>query len=207
MSRFLQSTFALLFSFAFFTAAGEKLGANTLAANALLMQLLMLAAFGMDGFAYAAEGLTGNRLGAGDLTGFYAAVRRCGIWCMAAGCSVSAAFLLGEVPISSVLTNLATVRELLAAYYPWLVVLPLIAAPSYLLDGVFIGSAETRYMMTTMLISVLLVYLPLWFVTRDWGNHGLWLAFTAFNASRGVGLYICFRRLSRRDTWLKPAHR
>ena len=39
-------TVCLLASFAFFTAMGDKLGADTLAANALLIQMLMLAAFG-----------------------------------------------------------------------------------------------------------------------------------------------------------------
>ena len=82
------------------------------------------------------------------------------------------------------------------------VLLPLVAAPSYLLDGVFIGSAATRYMMSTMLVSLLLVYLPLWYFTRDWGNHGLWLAFTAFNGARGITLYYCYRQLNRRDGWL-----
>ena len=84
----------------------------------------------------------------------------------------------------------------------WLVLLPLVAAPSYLLDGVFIGSAETRYMMLTMIFSTFAVYLPLWFLTREWGNHGLWLAFTAFNAARALTLYGCYRRLSRDDRWL-----
>jgi len=52
------------------------------------------------------------------------------------------------------------------------------------------------------LFSALGVYLPLWFFTRDWGNHGLWLAFTAFNAARGATLYYCYRRLSNKNSWL-----
>ena len=58
-------------------------------------------------------------------------------------------------------------------------------------------------MMTTMLFSTLCVYLPLWYVTRDWGNHGLWFAFTAFNAARGISLYYYFARLNRTGGWLK----
>jgi MATE family multidrug resistance protein len=84
-----------------------------------------------------------------------------------------------------------------------LIALPLLAAPTYLLDGVFIGSAETRYMMTTMMFSALCVYLPLWYVTRDLGNHGLWLAFAAFNAARGITLYHYFRQLSNAGAWLR----
>ncbi len=195
-------TVCLLFAFAFFTAAGDKLGADVLAANTLLIQLLLLSSYALDGFAYAAEGLAGHRLGAGDLQGFYRAVRHCALWCLLAGGLVSLCFGLLQRPLVYTLSDIPTVRELMQAHYPWLVALPLIAAPSYLLDGVFIGGAETRPMMLTMLISTLCVYLPLWYLTQAWGNHGLWFAFTAFNASRGITLYYCYRRLSDGAGWL-----
>ena len=156
----------------------------------------------MDGFATAVEGLAGQRLGGRDLPGFQRAVRRCGLWTLVAAGLVSLAFLSLQQPIVNVLTGIDAVRELMASYFPWLVLLPLLAAPSYLLDGVFIGAAETRYMMSTMLQSVLLVYLPLWYLTQGLGNHGLWLSFTAFNLARGVGLYYWFRRLTEGGGWL-----
>ncbi len=195
-------TVCLLASFAFFTAAGDKLGPDVLAANALLMQLLLLCAYGLDGFAFAAEGLAGNHLGAGNLEGFYGAVKRCALWCLAGGAVISLCLALFHSPVIGALSDITAVRELMRTHYPWLVALPLVAAPSYLLDGVFIGSAETRYMMITMLFSCLAVYLPLWYLTRGWGNHGLWFAFTAFNAARGISLYLYYRRLSARGAWL-----
>lgn len=199
-------TVCLLFSFAFFTAAGDKFGVDTLAANSLLMHLLMFASYGMDGFAYAAEGLAGNRLGGRDQAGFYRAVKRCAQWCAVTAVAVSAILALGHQPLFSLLTGLPAVHHLMTDYLWWLVVLPMIAAPSYLLDGVFIGAAETRPMMLTMLISTGLVYLPLWWLTRHWGNHGLWLAFTAFNACRGVSLFLVYRRYTRHNLWLpQPA--
>jgi MATE family multidrug resistance protein len=196
-------TVALLFSFAFFTAMGDKLGPDTLAANALMMQLLILTAFGLDGFAHAAEGLAGNALGARDLVAFHAAVRRCAWWSAATAVTISAFFLLADGPLYRLLTDIDAVRDIMTRHSPWLIALPLIAAPSYLLDGVFIGSAETRYMMTTMLFSTLCVYLPLWYATQWWGNHGLWFAFSAFNAARGITLYYYFARLNRTEGWLR----
>lgn len=194
-------TITLLSAFAFFTAMGEKLGGPTLAANALLMQLLLLTAYGLDGFAYAVEGLAGNRAGAGDRDGFYHAVRRCGFWCAVGALFLSLAFLLLQQPLFALLTSLPEVREILHGHRLWLVLLPLVAAPTYLLDGVFIGTTQTRDMMITMLASALLVYLPVWYVSQPWDNHGLWLSFTLFNAARGLTLYVCYRRLSRRGGW------
>ena len=196
-------TISLLFTFAFFTAQGENFGSDTLAANTLMMQLMMMAAYGMDGFATAVEGLAGQRLGGRDMPGFHRAVGRCSYWTLIAAGVVSLAFLLLRQPLVDTLTNIESVQELMLLYFPWLIALPLLAAPSYLLDGVFIGAAETRYMMTTMLQSVLLVYLPLWYLTQGLGNHGLWLSFTAFNLARGITLYYWFQRLTRREQWLR----
>lgn len=195
-------TMALLFSFAFFTAMGDKFGSEVLAANTLLIQLLLMAAYGMDGFAFAAEGLAGSCLGGRDLPGFHAVVRRCSVWTLVAAAVVSLSLLLLQGLLTNLLTDLDSVRELISEYYPWLVLLPLLAAPSYLLDGVFIGSSETRYMMTTMLFSLLLVYLPLWQLTSPWDNHGLWFSFSAFNLARGLSLYFYYRKLSQRGGWL-----
>jgi MATE family multidrug resistance protein len=56
-------------------------------------------------------------------------------------------------------------------------------------------------MQNCMLLSAGLVYLPCWYFTRDWGNHGLWLSFAAFNAARGISMAACFGWLSRREQW------
>jgi MATE family multidrug resistance protein len=196
-------TFCLLFTFAFFTAQGENLGTEVLAANTLMLQLMMMAAYGMDGFAFAAEGLCGQELGARRMPGFYHATRRCALWTAIAAAAVSLSLWLFQSPLVELLTGIDSVKELMLLYFPWLILLPLVAGPSYLLDGVFIGAAETRYMMSTMMLSLFLVYLPLWYLTREMGNHGLWLAFTAFNLARGITLYYWFARLSREQLWLR----
>lgn len=148
------------------------------------------------------EGLAGSRAGAGDRAGFYRAVRRCSFWCALGALLFSIAFLLQQ-PLFALLTSLQEVREMLHSHRLWLVILLLVSAPTYLLDGVFIGTTETRDMVITMLASALLVYLPVWYVSQPRGNHGLWLSFTLFNAARGLSLYICYRRLSRLNSWFK----
>jgi MATE family multidrug resistance protein len=195
-------TVCLLFSFAFFTAMSTRLGEPTLAANAIMLNLLLFAAYGLDGFAYAAEGLAGNAAGGGDLARFRRAVTACWNWSCATAVLLSAFFLLGAPWLYPLFTAHDRVQMLLTHYHPWLVVMPLVAAPSYLLDGVFIGAARTRYMMYSMLLSVGSVYLPLWYLLQGYGNHGLWSAFLCFNGARGVTLWLYFLHLDRRDGWL-----
>lgn len=198
----LVRTLSLLACFAFFTAMGEKLGQDVVAANALMLQFLLLASFALDGFAYAAEGMSGGRLGAGDLNGFYRVVTRCALWSACSACLISLSIALGQPLLIPLMSDIDSVRQILVDVHLWLVLLPLLAAPSYLLDGVFIGAAETRPLMTTMLFSALLVFLPAWYFTQSYGNHGLWLALALFNTARGVSLAFVFRHFCRRGYWI-----
>ena len=49
--------------FAFVTFQGASLGDGVVAANAILMNFLMLISFAMDGFAYAMEAIVGKAIG------------------------------------------------------------------------------------------------------------------------------------------------
>ena len=194
-------TFTLLFAFAFFTFAGEKLGASVVAANSVMLQFLLFAAFALDGFAYAAEGLAGQALGAGSIAQFHAVTRRCALWSGLSALLMSGLVLAGSGWLFPALTSLPEVLAIMQAQGRWLVLLPLVAAPSYLLDGVFIGAGETRAMMLTMLFSALAIYLPAWWLGQAWGNHGLWFAFTLFNGARGATLAAYYALLTRSNRW------
>ena len=92
------------------------------------------------------------------------------------------------------LTDLPDVRETTMRYLPWLIVSPLVSVWSFLYDGVYIGATRAREMRNLMLVSTFAVFLPAWFLLQGLGNHGLWLAFTIFMASRGIGMHFLYRR-------------
>lgn len=196
-------TWALLFAFAFFTAAGEKLGTDVVAANAVMIQFLMFASFALDGFAYAAEGLAGEALGASDTQRFLQVAKRCALWTLLAAGLISGVILLGKPWFFPWLTGIPSVLGIMQTHGLWLVLLPLLAAPGYLLDGLFIGAGATRAMMQTMMFSAFAVYLPSWWIFSTLENHGLWLAFTLFTLSRSVTLAWYFLRFTRRGQWLE----
>ena len=133
---------------------------------------------------------------------FHQAVRACWRWSLLTSTLISGSYVLAAPIMFPLFTPHPPVLAQLQIYLPWLVLMPLAAAPSYLLDGVFIGAARSRYMMHSMVICLALVYLPLWYLLQDMGNNGLWLAFTAFNAARGITLYWYFHHLGRRGLWL-----
>jgi len=187
-------TMALMFTLAFVTAQGARLGPLVLAANAVLMQFQHLASFGLDGIAHAAEALVGKAVGAGQRDSLARAVRLSLRWSLVFAAGFSLAFLAGGPLLIRTLTGLPEVRDTALAYLPWLVASPLVSVWSFLYDGVFVGATRAREMRDIMLVSALLVFLPVWFLLRDFGNHGLWFAFLAFLASRGAGMHVIYRR-------------
>jgi MATE family multidrug resistance protein len=191
----------LLGSFAFFTAQSAAQGETVLAANALLIQLLLLTSFGLDGIAHAAEALVGESMGQNSSTRFIQTCRACLIWSLAIAALYSLGFWVLQTPAIALLTKLPEVTASLLQSYPWVIALPLIAVWSYLLDGIFIGATQSRAMLHSMLLSVLLVYLPIWYTSQGLANHGLWLAFTAFNAARGLSLGGYFYYLTVKGRW------
>jgi len=193
-AHLLIRTLALMFTFAFVTAQGARLGGLFLAANAVLMNLQVLTAFALDGFAHAAEALVGKAVGEKRREALEQSVRLALKWSLIFATGFCLFYVIVGPLLIRMLTDLEGVRETALRYFPWLVVSPLVSVWSFLYDGVYVGATRAREMRNIMLFSTVAVFLPAWFLLQGWGNHGLWLAFTLFMASRGVGMHIGYRR-------------
>lgn len=184
-------TITLLICFGFFTAQGASFGNTILAANAILLNLLLITSHGLDGFAHAAEALVGETVGQQDSEQLKRVLIACGYWSLYTAIAFTLAFAVFEPVIIELYTSIIELQDSVAEYYGWLLVLPIISVWSYLFDGVFIGALKGRAMQNTMLFSALVIFLPIWYLTQAMGNHGLWLAFIAFNAARGLSQACC----------------
>ncbi|MBI6899713.1 MATE family efflux transporter [Pseudomonas putida] len=198
---FLRSL-ALQLVFLLLTVQGACLGEATVAANALLLNGLMLTAYALDGLAHAVEALCGHAIGARDREALKRAlVVACG-WSLIVSLGFAVLFLLGGHLFIDLQTDIASVREAAYPYLPYLAVLPLVAVWSYLLDGLFIGATRAREMRNAMLVSVAIA-LPVAVVIRGFGNHGLWLAFLGFMALRAGTLGWVGWRLQEKQRWIQ----
>ncbi|MHB0850470.1 MATE family efflux transporter [Stutzerimonas nitrititolerans] len=195
---------ALQLVFFLVTVQGTRLGDATVAANALLLNGLLLTAHALDGLAHSVEALSGHAIGAGNRDELRRTLTVAGGWSLIASLGFAGFFLLGGHLFIQLQTDIPAVRELALAYMPYLAALPLIAVWSYLLDGLFIGATRAREMRNGMLLA-LAIALPLGWLLQGLGNHGLWLAFLAFMLSRGICLGLIARRLQRRQAWFKLA--
>ncbi len=194
----LLRTLSLMFVFAFITAQGARSGDVVLAANALLMNLQYFLSYALDGIAHAAEALVGKAVGARDLRGLLAAVRRTLAWSVGFAALLAAGYAAGGTMLIGVLTDIPEIRAAARTFLPWLVLSPLISVWSFLYDGVYVGATRPREMRVVMMASAALVFLPAWYLAQPLGNHALWLAFTLFMASRGIGMHVWFRRMVER---------
>ena len=186
-------TMALMFAFGFVTAAGARMGGLILAANAVLMNLLNLIAFAMDGLAHAAEALVGKATGAKDRLSLQRSVQLTMRWSLYFAIGFSIVFWITGPMFVRILTDIPEVIEITLEYLPWLIAAPVIAFWAYLYDGVFVGATRAKEMRNSMVASTFFVFVPAWFAFRFLGNHGLWLAFMIFLASRGIGMHYYYR--------------
>ena len=181
-------TLCLVFSFAYFTAQSAKFGEVVLAANAILMHLQSIMAYGLDGFAHAAEALTGSAYGAAKRQDFSRAVRLTNIWAGIMAAIVSLLYLIFGSFILGLFSNIQAVIETALIYLPWMIIAPLISVWSFQFDGIFIGVGYTREMRNAMLVSTALYLVLLNLLLPYWGNHGLFIALSLFMLIRALTL-------------------
>ena len=180
-------TVALLTLFAWLANAGARLGTNALAANQVLLQVIALVAFVLDGFAFTAESRVGQAIGARSRPDLVRAIRLTGEFSF--GCAALACVLiwtLGEPSIKFLVAN-QMVRRLSNTFLPVVAILPLLGTPAWLLDGIFIGATGGKALRNAALLTTGL-YIATDLLLRPWGIWGLWTAFLLSYVYRAVSL-------------------
>ncbi|TYB82365.1 MATE family efflux transporter [Maritimibacter fusiformis] len=174
---------------------GAGFGDVTLAANQVLFQFLHITAYAMDGFAFGAEALVGQAMGARDRPRLRRAAIVSSIWGAITVGAMMLIFLIGGGAIIDLMTTAPDVRIEARVYLPWLILMPLIGWAPWMLDGIFIGATRTADMRNMMMVSALVYVAALYALLPTFGNHGLWAALLISFASRGVTLGLRYPAL------------
>ncbi|QYJ93931.1 MATE family efflux transporter [Shewanella spartinae] len=188
----------LQLAFAFMTFQGANLGDNTVAANAVLLNLLLLISYALDGIAYYGEAEVGRAVGEKSHERMTQSITLAGLWSAIFALLFTLFFALWGEQIIKLLTNISEVRQEAQAYLGWVVALPLLAFGSYLFDGVYIGAAQGKAMRNTMILATFGVFFPTWLLLQGYGNHALWAAMSLFMLTRSLSLALDYHyRLSK----------
>lgn len=189
-------TLCLIFGFAWFTNDGAARGDVMLAANAILMQFVSFSAFFLDGYALAAESLTGKAVGRKDRQLLNRILRYISELGLVTAIVISVGLFVCGPLVIDLLTTAESVRIAAREYLWWAIAVPVISVWCFLLDGIFIGATCTREMRNAMIVS-LFIYLGSWYLLVPLlDNHGLWLALSIYYLARAGTLLFYLNRVN-----------
>ncbi|WP_252738748.1 MATE family efflux transporter [Colwellia sp. D2M02] len=181
-------TLCLQVAFLFITFQGAKLGDNVVAANAILMNFLLLISFGLDGIANAAEAMVGKAYGEKNTKKLQQTVHIALFWNLVFAGIYSVLFLVAGEYLLTLITSIDSVIAFAKDYLVWIILLPIISCWCYLYDGIYIGLLQAKVMRNSMIVATFACFFPLWFVLQAYENHALWAAFLGFMLARGITL-------------------
>ncbi|MFT6089551.1 MATE family efflux transporter [Sulfitobacter sp.] len=183
--------------FVSFLFLGSGLGDVKLAANQVLLQFLMITAYALDGFAFAAEALVGRAMGRKQRD----ILRRSAVltsgWGLLACALMTVGFAIGGGAIIDLMTTAPLVRIEARVFLPYMIAAPLIGCASWMLDGIFIGATRSRDMRNMMAVSFVIYCACAAVSVPMLGNHGLWISLLVSFIARGVTLGLRYPALER----------
>jgi multidrug resistance protein, MATE family len=184
----LVRTFALISTFAVFTNLSALFGTSILSANALLLQVVTLAAYFIDGIAFATESLAGV-LSSQNPRRLRRLLFVAGMSSLGLGLAAAGAFILVPRMLFRLLTNHTEILTLVERYVYWLLPVLGFGSIAYLLDGYFLGLTKGRILRLSTVSAALFGFAPMAIAAWFFHNvHLLWLALALFMVGRAITL-------------------
>ena len=187
-----------------YTVISAQYGDLLLASASIMMRLLMIFSYFTDGFAYAAEAMTGKYIGARDSDGLKSTILWVFVWSISIAVLFIGIYYIGGTWMLRIMTSDAAVVECGRQFLLWLLFMPLLGVVAFTWDGIYIGATASVQIRNAMLWSVA-AFLAVWLtglpVLRNSGLdsgenciHLLMGAYFAHLVARSVYLTITFRK-------------
>jgi MATE family multidrug resistance protein len=167
------------------------MGTMMLTENALLLQVVTLAVYFIDGLAFATESLAGIFRGKDDNEQLASLVQISGGTSLILGLTLALVFVVFPEPLFGVLTNHSEIIDSIHSYVSWLLPVLGFGSLAFILDGYFLGLAEGPTIRSAALSATLVGFVPI--AIAGWllhSSHLLWLAMSLFMAARVVTLGV-----------------
>lgn len=175
---------SLSFQICFLSAAAvaSRFGVAAVASHQLVLQLWNFVALLLDSFAIAAQALIGAALGAGAIPAAWHVTRRVAAWSLGVSVILAIGFAAGSAVVPRLFTSDADVLDTIGTPWWFFVAMLPIAGIVFALDGVLLGSADAAFLRTATLVSALVGFLPLIWLSLifDWGLAGIWTGLIVF---------------------------
>ena len=188
---FLRTIF-LTFAFLWITYLGSKIGEDYLAVNTILLQFIILASFFLDAYAFSTEGLVGFAIGRRNQKSFLTVVKNSIQISFFTALIISIIYIILFKEIINIITDIEILRFISFQHILWVIIIPPVACFCYQLDGIFIGSSQTKDLRNAMMISVTVFIVISFYFVKYFDNHGLWLSLFLFMILRSLTLKYFF---------------
>ncbi|MGF1535695.1 MAG: MATE family efflux transporter [Elainellaceae cyanobacterium] len=175
--------------YALFTVWSASLGTTTLAANMLLLQVVILAVYFIDGLAFATESIAGSFYGAKASDRLLPLLRLAGGTGLVLGLGVAMLFTAFPEALFTLLTNHAEIVQHIAHDVLWLLPVLGFGSLAFVLDGYFLGLSNGPILRNSMAAAAGFGFLPL--AIASWqlsANALLWAAMATFMLVRAIVL-------------------
>lgn len=181
---------SLAFQVCFVSAAAvaARFGAVTVAAHQVALQVWNFLALVLDSLAIAAQALVGAALGAGDRSHARSVAWRVTAFSLLAAAALALVLGFGAPLLPRLFTGDPSVLSAIGVPWWFLVAQLPIAGVVFALDGVLLGAGDAAFMRTATVVSALLGFLPLIWLSLvfGWGLAGIWSGLNTFMVLRLV---------------------
>ncbi|HMB61611.1 MAG TPA: MATE family efflux transporter [Eudoraea sp.] len=174
------------------TALGDVyIGAHTIAIN-----LWLFAAFFIDGYGAAGNIIGGRLLGAKDYNGLWRLAKKITQYGTVVSIILMTSGFVFYHPMGRLFSSDPLVlKRFYSIFFIVIIGLPMNTV-AFVLDGLFKGLGEMKYLRNVLLSATFLGFVPTLFFGKfmHWGLYGIWIAFVVWMAVRGGALIWKFRR-------------
>jgi len=182
------------------TYISSRLGATALASNGIFLQLIFFSFMTIDGPTHASAPLIGEYFGSKKIKKFKSIYDNALVSAAFTGLVFTLIYLTLGKNLINLITNIETVRLESYKYIMIISIIPFISSLAFQLDSTFSGMLKTKEMRNTVLYSTIIFLLLAYFLTKLWGNYGLWISHIVFLSLRGILLKNCLNKYLKNST-------
>ena len=180
-----------------FTIFAARFGDVELAVSSVMMKLLMLYSYFVDGFAYAGEAMAGRFIGEKNRPSLNETVKYVFLWGAVIGVVSTVAYAIFPRSIIGLLTDNAEVIGASESYLFWLLLMPVLSCVAFIWDGIYIGATASRPLMVCMIWSASGFIAAFYLCAPHFGAQALYIAYFVHLIARSVYLTL----VARRNVW------
>lgn len=195
---------AMITAYSIFTNFSAGMGTEIVAANGLLLQIVLLSQFTVNGIGLTTQTLIGNFRGKGETEQMMPLLSIAMLSSLVIALIFALTSILFPQSILALLTSHREVSHWALGYITWLLPLLSCGAIAFVLEGYTIGMKESAKLRNSALVALGFGFIPLALLASYLqNNHLLWLSLTMYMAflATSLGAKIWRIPLTRKPSW------